>query len=36
VKLNFKKLLKSVGKWLLGQAKDEIVESVVKKAKREK
>lgn len=34
--MNFKKLLKSIGRWIVGQAKDEIVESVVKKAKREK
>jgi hypothetical protein len=34
--MNFKKLLKKLGAWLARTAKDEIVESVVKKAKREK
>lgn len=34
--MNIKKLLKSLGRWLARQAKDEIVESVVKKTKLDK
>lgn len=34
MKIKLGKLLKSLGRWIVGQAKEEIVESVVKKAKR--
>jgi hypothetical protein len=33
--MNVKKWLKKLGGWLVRTAKDEIVESVVKKAKRD-